>query len=1161
MKSLFRYAGAIPYLIAVFLNATIDLGHKIVLQNSLFKLYDGSQQVLLTAVVNGLILLPFILLLSPSGFISDRFAKHHVLRGTAWAALGLTCLITCFYYLGWFWLAFTTTFLLAAQSAIYSPAKYSYLKLVFGKERLAEGNGLVQSITIIAILAGTFLFSILFEMCFPEDATSANEVIRAMAPAGWALITAAFIELILCYRLPALDEGSKDKTFLPKDYFSGKLTKNSLSVIADHRNLRLSILGLSMFWGLGQVLLASYPAYAKEFIGVTNTIMIQGTLACTGIGIALGSLLAGKVSRGYIETGLIPLGALGITVCLWMVPNISSVYGEMICFLAIGFFGGLFIVPLNTLIQFFAKEDQIGQVVAANNWVQNVCMLSLLVAVFFAATLGANTKTILLTAAGFSIVGSIYTVSKLPQSLVRFLLGGLVQRYYSIRVEGMKNIPEDQGVLLLGNHVSWMDWAIVQIACPRPIRFVMAKKIYDRWYLNRIFRFFGCIPIAPGSSSQKSLEHVAELLNEGHVVCLFPEGTLSRTGNLVEFRGGFERACDLAEPQVRIVPFHLRGLWGSPLSYAKGTLKKSAKGTGKRDVIVGFGKSLPNDISAAKLKQKVFDLSTETWHSYAKNLPNLTQGCAQGLARSGGHTVAIDLDGKKYSGAKLLAGAMLFSSRMRRSSGKHIGLILPMNPAAVIANVGALMANKPPVNLNYTATTESLIESIRIANITQVFTSKAFLEKLGQLGIDLSDIEKQVEFVFMEDVSDETNMLASCWQYAKARLLPSSYFRYKYRASEGDSTAAVLFSSGSEGAPKGIELSHTNIMSNIKQITEVLDPQQGDILMASLPPFHALGLSVTLFMPVVEGIKFVCQPDPTNARATAKLIAEHKATMLFGSSTFLRLYVQDTNIYPLMLDSLRVVVAGAEKLRENVANGFRLKFGKEILEGYGATETSPVASVNVPDRLGANKAKVQIGRRLGSVGMPLPGTGYKIVDPDTWEELAADELGMVLIAGPQVMTGYLDAPESTDAVIKELDGMKWYVTGDKGKFDSDGFLWIVDRYSRFAKIGGEMVSLGTVETIAQAAHDAMLAKPNENAEILATISSDEKKGEVIVLLASIDIDLAALRQGMLEQGATALMLPERIIQLAEIPKLGSGKVDYKQAKTIAEEHRQESTPE
>ena len=1149
MKSLLHYRGAIPYLIAVFLNATIDLGHKIILQNSLFKLYDGSQQILLTAVVNGLILLPFILLLTPAGFISDRFPKHRVIRGTSWAALGLTCLITIFYFLGWFWMAFATTFVLAAQSAIYSPAKYSYLKLLYGKNRLAEANGLHQAVAIVAILTGTFLYSIVFEIVFPAEATDPNAVIRAMMPAGFLLIGAALVELWLAYRLPTLDEESKDKQFVGKDYLNGTLTKEALSLVLERKNLRLAILGLSMFWGLGQMLLASYPAYAKEFIGITNTILIQGTLACTGIGIALGSATAGRISRGYIETGLIPIGALGISLGLWFVPNITSAIGEVICFLAVGFFGGLFIVPLYALIQFYANDDQIGQVMAGNNWVQNVCMLALLILVSIAAALSVSSKGILFSAATIAIIGSLFTVSKLPQSLVRFLLSGLIQRRYSVRVEGMRNIPEEGGVLLLGNHVSWMDWAIVQIACPRPIHFVMAQKIFEHWYLNRILRFFGCIPIAPGSSSQESLEQVAKLLNQGQVVCLFPEGTLSRTGHLVEFKRGFERACELANDDVQVVPFYLRGLWGSQLSYAQGALNQTAATGLRREIIVGFGHALPRNVNAAELKQKVFDLSTHTWKAYSESLPNLTKGCIQGLCRSRAKTVTIDADGAEYTGAKILTVASLFASQMKYSGEPRVGVLLPMSPAAVIANIAALMANKCPVNLNYTSNAETLISSIKMAGIGQIYTSQRFLDKLAQRGINLNPLKDQAKFIFMEDVGAKFSKGKSLFRYLQARLLPATYFCFRYPGpSDKNTTATVLFSSGSEGQPKGIELSHLNLMANSKQIAEVLDPQKDEILMASLPPFHALGLTVTLFMPVIEGIRFICQPDPTNARATAKLVSKHKATMLFGSSTFLRLYVQDKNINPLMLDSLRMVIAGAEKLQKNVEKGFRLKFGKEILEGYGATETAPVASVNIPDQLAADHIKVHLGKRSGSVGMPLPGTSYKIVNPETWEELPAGNEGMVLIAGPQVMTGYLDSPEKTREVIREAGGLRWYVTGDKGRLDNDGFLWIVDRYSRFVKIGGEMISLGAVEAYAQAAIEKIAS---EAAEIMISSATDERKGEVVILISNKEIDLRQLKHEMIAQGANPLMLPDRMIVTAELPKLGSGKADHKKALEIA----------
>ena len=416
------------------------------------------------------------------------------------------------------------------------------------------------------------------------------------------------------------------------------------------------------------MLLASYPAFAKEALGITNTILIQGTLACTGIGIAIGATFAARLSHGYIETALIPLGALGITLGLWLVPNITSPVGEIICFLGVGISGGLFIVPLNAMVQFYANEDDIGRVIAANNWVQNVCMLSLLVIVFVAATLHISARQILLAAACFAFAGLVFTVYRLPQSLVRFLLSSLVQRRYKVQVQGMKNIPEEGGVMMLGNHVSWMDWAILQIASPRPIRFVMAKSIYERWYLNSILRFFGCIPIQAGASSKASLETIAELLNQGYVVCLFPEGTLSRTGHLTEFKRGFERACELADETVKIVPFYLRGLWGSQLSYAQGNLKKASGKSLQREIIVGFGEAQSKDMDAAELKRRIFDLSTQTWETHGKTLPGLTEGCLEGLCRNRHKVALVEFDGTETSRSRLLAGASLFASVVRKGA-------------------------------------------------------------------------------------------------------------------------------------------------------------------------------------------------------------------------------------------------------------------------------------------------------------------------------------------------------------------------------------------------------------------------------------------------------------------------------------------------------------
>ena len=339
-------------------------------------------------------------------------------------------------------------------------------------------------------------------------------------------------------------------------------------------------------------------------------------------------------------------------------------------------------------------------------------------------------------------------------------------------------------------------------------------------------------------------------------------------------------------------------------------------------------------------------------------------------------------------------------------------------------------------------------------------------------------------------------------------------------------------------------LSHQNIMANLKQISDVVNTQEQDVLMSCLPLFHAFGLTVNQFMPLIEGIPVVCHADPTDAVGVAKSVAQYRATILCGTSTFFRLYAKHPKVHPLMMESLRIVVAGAEKLNPAVREAFLTRFNKHILEGYGATETTPVASVNLPDSLDTQYWDLQIGSKHGSVGMPLPGSSVRIVDPVTFAELPTGSDGMILIGGPQVMQGYLNNPEKTASVIKEIDGSRWYVTGDKGHLDEDGFLFIVDRYSRFAKIGGEMVSLSAVELAVQ----QVLA---EETEVIAMNLPDEKKGEQIILLTTAALGKDALRKAMLAQGCNPLLLPAQILQLDHLPKLGSGKTDFSLARQVA----------
>lgn len=379
MARLSRITGFIPYMIVLFLNAFVDLGHKIIIQNTVFKTYDGQEQIVLTAIVNALILLPFILLFSPAGFLSDKYPKPRVIRWTAFVAIIATLLITFFYYMGWFWGAFAMTLLLATQSAFYSPAKYAFIKELVGSENLARANGYVQATTIIGILLGTFVFSGAFEALLPDVSEFTTEqIIKLIAPIGWVLVILATVQWLLTFRLKSEDTTRQEKKFDVSTYLRLGYLKTNLGTVRERPQVIQSIIGLATFWAISQVMLAAFPAFAKEALQVTNTVVIQGILACSGVGIMLGSLIAGRVSRNYIETGLIPIGALGISVVIAVLPTLNSVLQMGLAFLTVGIAGGLFIIPLNALIQFHARKEKLGTILAGNNWIQNVAMLSFL---------------------------------------------------------------------------------------------------------------------------------------------------------------------------------------------------------------------------------------------------------------------------------------------------------------------------------------------------------------------------------------------------------------------------------------------------------------------------------------------------------------------------------------------------------------------------------------------------------------------------------------------------------------------------------------------------------------------------------------------------------------------------------------------------------------
>ncbi|MAY42117.1 MULTISPECIES: acyl-[ACP]--phospholipid O-acyltransferase [unclassified Neptuniibacter] len=1145
MKDLLKLKGFIAFIGVAFINAFVDLGHKIVIQNTLFKAYDGDTQILLTAIVNGLILLPFILLFTPSGFLADKYPKNRVMKYAAWGGVFITLLITACYYLGLFVPAFALTFILALQSAFYSPAKYGYIKELVGANNLSEGNAWVQAVTMVAILAGIVVFSFLFEFRLEGAAAmSPQESLQRCAPLGWLLVTGALIELYLAYQLPQLKEVDKNACFDKNAYLSGRSLKNNLGLLKSKRPVWLAIVGLSIFWSISQVMLAVFPAFAEEHLNQHNTFIIQGVMAFAGIGIMIGSMLAGRLSRHYINVGLIPVGAVGVAAGLIMLPQLESMWVQAFVFMLIGLFGALLCVPLNALVQFHADESETGKVLAGSNFIQNIFMLGFLGLTVLFAWNSVDGLWLLVLLAVLACMGAVFSIITLPQAFIKLLVMVLFRRKYNLQVLGFENLPEDgKGTLLLGNHISWLDWAMIQMACPRPIHFVMERSIYERWYLRWFLDIFKVIPISKGKSRQ-ALEQVRDLISAGQVVCLFPEGAISHMGQLGEFRRGFEKACEGAEGVI--VPFYMRGLWGSRFSRSTDKMKSIRRTGSKRDVIVAYGRPLPINSNAAEVKQKVFELSIKAWDEYTQSLETLPKAFIRTMKNADSGYAIADVDGGPLSHKKFLTATALFTKRIACTEGDNIGLLMPTSSAGAIANMASLMAGKTVVNMNFTAPIPSLLSALKQSDVKTIVTARRFVKKLKAKGIDTTELFAGREVLYMEDVKEGISKVEAIYTMMLVALLPTSVLQlWLCKKGDVDNTAAILFSSGSEGEPKGVMLSHRNIMANLRQTADVLNVRDDDCIMATLPLFHAFGLTVTCFMPLIEGMPVVCHPDPTDAPKIGKGVARYKATLMCATSTFLRLYTRNKRVHPLMFESLRAVVAGAEKLDNSVREAFEQKYHVAVVEGYGSTETTPVASTNLPDSLDTDWWTVQVGNKPGTVGMALPGSTFRIVDPDTLEELPIGEDGLILIGGTQIMQGYLNNPEKTAQVVVEIDGIRWYKSGDKGHLDEDGFLTIVDRYSRFAKLGGEMVSLTAIEGEVR----KILQLPD--LPLVAVNLPDPKKGEKVILLVEGN-SAEGMRELLIKGGMPALMIPSAIHEIETLPILGSGKTNFSESRKMAE---------
>jgi len=710
----------------------------------------------------------------------------------------------------------------------------------------------------------------------------------------------------------------------------------------------------------------------------------------------------------------------------------------------------------------------------------------------------------------------------------------LARRIYRVTARGVENLPPG-GFLLLPNHVTWVDAIVLQLACPRTIRFMVYDKIYNQPALKWFFKMIEAIPISE-RHAKDALRKAVECIKQGDVVCIFPEGELSRTGILLRLKRGYELIA--REAGAPVVPVWLDQLWGSIFSYYGGKYFKKIPRQIPYPVMVAFDKPIAADkADIATVRQRLLELGEECYEHRPILQGHLGESCLRGLKHKQFDVSLMDgMDHTTLTHGMVLAAAAALSRYLRKTcKNKRIAAVLPNSKGAVIANLAIMLANKVPVNLNFTAGRSALEAAMRIAGLEDAITADAFAKKFPEF-----PFPKNV--IYLEQIIPKLKLKIAIWR-ALVFLLPWRVLALLLGIPRqgGHEEAVVLFTSGSAGEPKGVVLSHYNILGNVSQFSLMVNLTRKDAVLACLPFFHSFGCTVTLWFPLIEGIRLVTYPNPLDAAKNAALIKRYGITMLLATPTFLRSYMRRAE--PEQLESLTLIVTGAEKLPLELAAAFKERFGKEVMQGYGLTETSPVVSACLPEPPSKPGDSVQPSSREGSVGKLAPGIAAQIRDPESGEVLSLHDTGMLWLRGPNIFEGYLNDPKRTADVMK--DG--WFKSGDLARFDDDGFLFIEGRLSRFSKIGGEMVPHETVETkIAE-----VLKIPSDERSIAIASVPDEAKGEALVLLTTKEIDATELRAKLSEAGMANLWIPRKIQRIDAIPVLGTGKLDLKQIKEIA----------
>ncbi|MCZ4280865.1 acyl-[ACP]--phospholipid O-acyltransferase [Kiloniella laminariae] len=1080
---------------------------------------DTNAQVMVTLAA-GLFILPFFLFSAFAGQLADKYEKSRLIRIIKLCEIPIMGLAAVGFITEAPNYLMLVLFLMGSQSTFFGPLKYGILPDHMEEQELIGANGLIEAGTFLSILIGTIIggIVILFD--------NGSVVISGL------IISLAIIGAITSYGIPKAKAGVPDLKINPN--FVGE-TWNLIKHSAGNRPVFLSILGISWFWLIGATFLTQFPNFAKVVIGGDEYIVTL-FLTVFSVGIAIGSLLCNKLLKGEISARYVPFGAIGLSLFTFdlfaassgIAPAHTALIGleefftspmrlrVLVDLLLISISGGIYIVPLYAILQSESQESHRARNVASNNILNSLFMVASAIVTLGLFSMGVNIPQVFLIIGLLNLPIVFYICTLLPEAPMKLLFRILLKLCFRVEVKGIENM-DDLGpkAVIVVNHVSFLDGILLASFLPGRSTFAIDTHVAQRWWVKPFLAVVDAYPIDP--TNPMATKTMIRVVKDGKRCVIFPEGRITVTGGMMKIYEGPGMIADHAD--APLLPVHIEGAQYSTFSRLKGKVRR--RWFPKITITVHPPRRITVDQEVkgrdrrAAIGRELHDIMSETAFVSSHLSGGLFNALLDARDIHGGDCKVVeDVERRPLNYDRLIAASFVLGKKFASftSHQEIVGLLLPNSCATTAAFFALQSQGRIAAMLNFTMGEKNLLSCCSTGKIKTIITSRRFIE-LGRLDQLAEALETRCKLVYLEDIKQEVTLLDKLTGAIKgtfARLV------HRKLAPSFDDAAVVLFTSGSEGVPKGVMLSHGNLLSNRHQLASVIDFNSTDTVFNALPVFHSFGLTGGLILPVLSGIKSFLYPSPLHYRIVPALVYDCNATIIFGTDTFLSGYARVAHPYDFY--SIRYIFAGAEKVKESTRKTWADKFGLRILEGYGATETSPVLSTNTPLQF-----------KAGTVGRFLPGLEIRL------EEVPGITDGRRLfVKGPNIMKGYLRSDAPGELQPPE-DG--WYDTGDIVALDEDDFISIKGRAKRFAKIAGEMVSLTAAEDLASKIwpgfQHAVITRP------------DARKGEQLILATDCPKATRSILLAMAqEQGISELMIPREVEILDKLPVLGTGKTDY-----------------